>query len=73
MSGGLWLHRHTWRGHRMAHLVSADMERLEQLGLAMGLHPARLQFRPLKDPATGERLPAWHWDLAGPWVPPESG
>jgi hypothetical protein len=69
MSGGLWLHRHTWKGHGMAHLVSNDRATLEQVGLRLGLNPARLQFRPLKDPRSGARLPAWHWDLVGPWVP----
>ena len=26
MNGGLWLHRHVWKGRRMAHLVSTDRE-----------------------------------------------
>jgi hypothetical protein len=69
MSGGLWLHRHTWKGHSMAHLVSTDRDALERVGIRLGLNPARLQFRPLKDPRSGTRLPAWHWDLVGPWVP----
>jgi hypothetical protein len=70
VSGGLWLHRHTWKGHAMAHLVSSDLARLERTGLALGLHPSRVQFRPIKDPRLGQRVPAWHWDLVGPWVPP---
>lgn len=53
----------------MAHLVSSDRRALERVGYSMGLNPARLQFRPLKDPASGQRCPAWHWDLVGPWVP----
>lgn len=69
MAGGLWLHRHTWKGHAMAHLVSSDLPSLERTGLTLGLHPARLQFRPLRDPRTGIRSAAWHWDLVGPWVP----
>lgn len=68
-SGGLWLHRHEWRGHCMAHLVSTDLTALERTGFVLGLNPARLHFRPLKDPRSGHRQPAWHWDLAGPWVP----
>ena len=28
MDGGLWLHRHVWKGRKMAHLVSTDRERL---------------------------------------------
>lgn len=54
----------------MAHLVSSDRETLVRVGLAMGLHPDRLQYHPLKDPDNGVRLPAWHWDLVGPWLPP---
>ena len=57
----------------MAHLVSSDRAQLEKVGLALGLHPARLQFRPIKDPGTGARRAAWHWDLVGPWVPPKTG
>ncbi len=72
LTGGLWLHRHTWRGVRMAHLVSSDLARLEWVGLTIGLHPARLQYRPLRDPRSGTRAPAWHWDLVGPWVPRET-
>jgi hypothetical protein len=53
----------------MAHLVSSDMVQLEKTGLALGLHPARLEFRPMKDPGSGMRRAAWHWDLVGPWVP----
>jgi hypothetical protein len=49
----------------MAHMVSADQERLLALGGELGLRPGWLQYKPLKDPRTGERVPAWHWDLWG--------
>jgi len=70
MAGGLWLHRHTWSGHPMAHLVSSDRRRLVGYGLTVGLNPERLQFKPLRDPSDGQRRAAWHWDLVGPWLPP---
>jgi len=70
MDGGLWLHRHIWRGRPMAHLVSTDRARLLDYGAAAGLPAARLQFKPLKDPRTGVRRDAWHWDLGGPHLPP---
>ena len=69
MDGGLWLHRHVWKGYRMAHLVSTDRERLLAYGRLVGLSSARLQFKPLKDPRTGLRRDAWHWDLVGDLVP----
>ncbi len=47
----------------MAHLVSADRDRLLAVGRRFGLHPTWLQYKPLKDPRSGERVPAWHWDL----------
>lgn len=72
MDGGLWLHRHVWKGRRMAHLVSTDRERLLQYGRAIGIPDERLQYHPLKDPRTGERREAWHWDLGGPVLPPPS-
>jgi hypothetical protein len=49
----------------MVHLVSADKARLLALGGTLGLHAAWLQYKPLKDPRTGQRVPAWHWDLWG--------
>ena len=49
----------------MAHLVSADRERLLAVGRELGLDPAWLQYKPLKHPRTGQRVPAWHWDLWG--------
>ena len=70
MDGGLWLHRHVWKGHRMAHLVSTDREMLLAYGRAVGLPADRLQFKPLKDPRTGTRRDAWHWDLVGRYLPP---
>lgn len=65
LDGGVWLHRHRLRGEPMAHLVSADRERLLVLGRELGLQPAWLQYKPLKHPRTGQRVPAWHWDLRG--------
>ncbi len=55
LDGGVWLHRHALRGQPMAHVVSADRERLLALGRTLGLHAAWLQYKPLKDP----RTPAW--------------
>lgn len=69
MDGGLWLHRHVWKGRRMAHLVSANKVLLLEYGAAVGIGPERLQYKPLKDPRTGVRRGAWHWDLAGLAVP----
>ena len=70
MEGGLWLHRHVWKGRQMAHLVSTDRAALLRYGAAIGISDARLQYKPLKDPRTGLRRPAWHWDLGGPFRPP---
>lgn len=70
MDGGLWLHRHTWKGHAMAHLVSTDRGRLLAYGAMVGLPADRLQYKPLKDPRTGRRQDAWHWDLVGRFLPP---
>ena len=72
MEGGLWLHRHVWKGRPMAHLVSIDKEKLLQYGARVGLAPERLQYKPLKDPRTGVVHEAWHWDLGGPFLPPRS-
>jgi hypothetical protein len=38
--------------------------------VTIGLGESRLQFKPLKDPRTGVRRDAWHWDLGGPLLPP---
>ena len=70
MDGGLWFHRHVWKGRRLAHLVSVDRALLLAYGAAVGLPEDRLQFKPLKDPRTGIRRDAWHWDLGGPVLPP---
>lgn len=72
MEGGLWLHFHVWKGHPMAHLVSTDRELLLAYGAFVGIPADRLQDKPLKDPATGQRRPAWHWDLGGPYLPARS-
>ena len=70
MDGGLWLHRHVWKGRQMAHLVSTDRAALLRYGARIGIPASRLQFKPLKDPRTGVRQSAWHWDLGGPFLPP---
>ncbi|HKV50912.1 MAG TPA: hypothetical protein VJO52_06885 [Gemmatimonadaceae bacterium] len=72
MDGGLWLHRHVYRGQPMAHLVSTDRQKLLEYGREVGLSPQRLQYKPLKDPRTGVRREAWHWDLVGRFLPPRS-
>lgn len=70
MDGGIWLHRHVWFERPMVHLVSTDKARLLAWGSRVGLPAERLQYHPLKDPRTGIRREAWHWDLAGPYLPP---
>ncbi len=72
MDGGLWLHRHVWQGRPMVHLVSTDRARLLAYGDALGMPRDRLQYKPLKDPRTGVRREAWHWDLGGPVYPPRT-
>ena len=69
LEGGLWLHRFTLGGRAMAHLVSADREALLAWGRAAGLDGRWIQYKPLRDPRTGERVPAWHWDLSGDRIP----
>ena len=54
----------------MAHLVSTDKAALLAYGARVGLPEERLQYKPLKDPRTGEVREAWHWDLGGPFLPP---
>ena len=54
----------------MAHLVSTDRDKLLAYGAVVGIPAGRLQFKPLKDPRTGHRREAWHWDLGGPFLPP---
>ena len=70
MDGGLWLHRHVWKGAPMAHLVSTDRALLLAYGRSVGLPATRLQFKALKDPRTGVRRDAWHWDLVSRFLPP---
>ena len=53
----------------MAHLVSTNQERLLAYGRAVGLPARRLQYKSLKDPRTGKRRDAWHWDLVGAFLP----
>ena len=72
MDGGLWLHHHVWKGEPMAHLVSTNRERLLAYGRAAGLPLDRLQYKPLKDPRTGVRRDAWHWDLLRSALPPRT-
>jgi hypothetical protein len=69
MDGGLWLHRHQWQDRPMAHLVSTSKARLLAYGIQVGLPESRLQFKPLRDPRTGTRRDAWHWDLGGRFLP----
>ena len=69
MDGGLWMHYHRWKGRPMAHLVSTDKDKLLAYGARVGIPASRLQFKPLKDPRTGVRRDAWHWDLGGPFLP----
>lgn len=69
MDGGLWLHFHQWFDRPMAHLVSTDRVILLEYGAFVGLPAERLQDKPLRDPRTRERRPAWHWDLGGPFLP----
>ena len=70
LDGGLWLHRFTLDDRPMAHLVSSDRERLVAWGHSVGLDARWLQYKPLRDPRTGVRVPAWHWDLWGDLLPP---
>ena len=69
MDGGLWLHRHIWKGRPMAHLVSTDREKLLAYGRRAGLQAEYLQYKPLTDPRTGVQRDAWHWDLVGRFLP----
>ena len=62
LDGGVWLHRHSYNGEPMAH-PSSDRQLLLRAGEKIGLRPEWLQHKPLKDPRTGKRVNAWHWDL----------
>jgi hypothetical protein len=66
LDGGIWLHRHRLDGEPMVHLVSADRAGLLRVGAELGFDARALQYKPLKDPRTGVRVPAWHWDVWGP-------
>lgn len=68
LEGGLWLHRFTLRDEPMAHLVSSDRDLLLSAGQRLGVRPEWLQYKPLKLPSTGDRMPAWHWDLRGTYL-----
>ncbi len=68
LNGGLWLHRFTLDGEPMAHLVSSDRMLLLRAGERLELQEKWLQYKPLKDPETGVRVEAWHWDLRGPFL-----
>ena len=70
LDGGLWLHRFSLESRPMAHLVSSDREKLVAWGRTVGLDARWLQYKPLRDPRTGRRVPAWHWDLWGDLLPP---
>lgn len=65
LDGGVWLHRHKIRDEPMVHLVSTDKGLLLALAPELDLRPEWLQYKPLKDPRTGIRVPAWHWDVWG--------
>ena len=62
LDGGVWLHRHSYNGEPMAHLrrTGSCCYGPEE---KIGLRPEWLQHKPLKDPRTGKRVNAWHWDL----------
>jgi hypothetical protein len=68
LDGGVWFHRHRLRGEALAHLVSANRDQLLAVGHVLGLQPAWLQYKPLKDPRTGVRVAAWHWDVWGAFL-----
>ena len=65
LHGGVWLHRHKIDDEPMVHLVSSDKAKLLALGQTLVFHERWLQYKPLKDPDTGIRIPAWHWDVLG--------
>jgi hypothetical protein len=69
LDGGMWLHRWRLDGAPMAHLVSSDKDSLLAWGRDHGMDERWIQYKPLKDPRTGERVSAWHWDLFGDAIP----
>ena len=72
LDGGLWLHRFALEGTPMAHVISSDRDALLAWGRAVGFDPRWIQYKPLRHPRTGVRVPAWHWDLWGDRLPPPS-
>ena len=56
----------------MAHLVSSDRDALLAWGAGHGLDGRFLQYKPLRHPASGLRVPAWHWDLWEDHIPPRA-
>lgn len=72
LGGGLWMHRWHLDGKPMAHLVSSDKDALLEWGKAHGMDARWIQHKPLKDPRTGVRAEAWHWDLIGDRIPPRA-
>jgi hypothetical protein len=65
LAGGLWLHRFVLRDEPWAHLVSGDRAAALAAGRRLECAERWLQFRPIRDPATWERVAAWHWYLRG--------
>jgi len=63
LDGGLWLHRFALHGEPWAHLVSGDRTALVAAGRLLDMPESWLQYRPLRDPRSRERVDAWHWDL----------
>lgn len=55
----------------MAHLVSTNRALLLAVAADIRFPVDRLQYKPLKDPASGARRDAWHFDLGGPFLPPQ--
>ena len=70
LDGGLWLHRFVLGGRPLAHLVSSDKAKLLAWGRERGFDLRWIQYKPLKDPRQGRRVPMWHWDLVGELIPP---
>jgi hypothetical protein len=68
LDGGVWFHRHRFHGEPMVHLVSVDRDRLLAVGEVLGMKSRWLQYKPLKDPRTGVRVAAWHWDVWGAFL-----
>jgi hypothetical protein len=43
--------------------VSADRAALLAAGCVLDMPEVWLQYRPLRDPRSRQRVDAWHWDL----------